>query len=403
MSARLLYLSAVSALVISACATSQENPNYKYSTQYKAATPYQTASHTYGGAPTATTQPVTYTTTQQPVTYTQAATYSGAATTQPVNYLVAAPTVTQATTYANSVQTQTATPVVYQSARLPTAITQPSYTQASAPTTYTQTSSMGASSTPAGYTRVDQNCLRKETNRELLGGAIGGTVGAIAGKKIVGGTQGTLLGAAIGGTAGYGLGDKSINCDPVAMPVVQTSSVVTQPYPAQTYQAQTQPQYQQPDAQYGTTYPATSTAQAPVQMQPQIQVPAAPAPQTYTAPTDRAYGDTYGTPGYHAVMAAPSQDQQPQVQQQAQAPVYAAPQPTYMPPQPTYAPHQPLHQPTQATNLTGSQHAVVEGDTVYSLSKRLCVSPAEIQQVNGLDANFSIKLGQYIKLPGSCC
>ena len=56
------------------------------------------------------------------------------------------------------------------------------------------------------YSAAQQDCRRRENRRELIGGAAGGTIGAIAGKKIIGGTAGTIAGAAIGGTAGYGLG-----------------------------------------------------------------------------------------------------------------------------------------------------------------------------------------------------
>lgn len=319
MFARLFALTATTALLMSACATSQENPNYKYSTKYKAASPYGTQT-------TVSSQPVT-----QPATY---------------------------------VQTQPAAPVTYQSSQYQT--------------------------TPVTYTRTDQACLRKEKNRELLGSAVGGTLGAVVGKKTIGGTKGTVIGAGIGGVAGYGIGDKSINCDPV---VVQAAQPMT------TQQYQTAPtQYYQPSA-------------TPTQPQP-VQTYQSPQP-VYTAPTDQAYGETYGTPGYHAVMAAQAKAQPTTVpQQQVVAQTYQSPQPIQAIPVP-----QPIYQQPQTAvvapvataphpvyaNGQVAYHEVVEGDTVYSLSKRQCVSVEDIQRLNGLDGNFNIRLGDYIKVPASRC
>lgn len=320
MFARLLALTATTALMLSACATSQENPNYKYSTKYKTSSPYGTT----------TTQPTV-----------QSATY---------------------------VQTQPAAPVTYQSSQYQT--------------------------TPVTYTRTNHECLRKEKNRELLGGAAGGTLGAVIGNKTIGGTKGTVIGAAIGGTAGYGLGDKSINCDPV---VVQAS------------QPMTTQQYQTAPTQY---YPSNVA-----QTQPQPVQTFQPAQPVYTAPTDQAYGETYGTPGYHAVMAAQGNPQpvaptpQPMTAQtyQQPQPYQAVPVPQAMAtqtiPQPQMVPVAPVTTAPQPVYGNGqvAYHEVVEGDTVYGLSKRQCVSVEDIQRLNGIDGTFNIRLGDYIQLPASRC
>lgn len=341
---RLLTLSVTAALMLGACATSQENPNYKYSTKYKAASPYGTT-----------------TTSSQPTV--------------------------QSSTY---VQTQSAAPVTYQSSPYQTSQYQT-----------VQTS-------PVSYTRTNHECLRKEKNRELLGGAAGGTLGAVIGNKTIGGTKGTVIGAAIGGTAGYGIGDKSINCDPV---VVQAS----QPMTTQQYQTA-------PTQYYQSSAPVVSQPQPVQTYQPQQQQP------VYAAPTDQAYGDTYGTPGYHAVMAAqggavPVQQvqqqpiaQHPMPQQQMVAQTYQQPQAYQTVPVPQPMTTQTYGQPQMAIaapvgtapqtmygNGQVAYHEVVEGDTVYGLSKRQCVGVEDIQRINGIDGTFNIRLGDYIQLPASRC
>lgn len=331
MSVRLLTLSAASALVLVACSTTQENPNYKYSTKYKASTPYTTTS---------------------------------GATTQNASYIG-----TTTTSYPSS-QHQTV-------------------------------------STQTGYTTVDDQCLRSEKRRELVGGAIGGAAGAYAGKELIGGTKGLVAGGVLGAAAGYGIGDKTINCDPISVPASQYSTVSTQPYQTQTYQAPSQtvqtqyaqPQYAQP--QYVTR---ANTGQVPVQPQPQ---------QVYTAPTDQAYGDTVGTPGYHAMMAAQGSVQPNAVQSAPQQQLYAQqPQVQYVAPQQQLyvQPQQQIYVPTQVSTPQATYgtpgmmtHQITEGDTVYSMAKQLCLDVEDIRRVNNLDANFTIKLGQYIQLPAARC
>ena len=44
-------------------------------------------------------------------------------------------------------------------------------------------------------------------------------------------------------------------------------------------------------------------------------------------------------------------------------------------------------------------YAVAEGDTVYAISRRLNITQAEIQTINGLDANLSIKAAQILCVP----
>ena len=50
-----------------------------------------------------------------------------------------------------------------------------------------------------------------------------------------------------------------------------------------------------------------------------------------------------------------------------------------------------------------TRREIVEGDTVYSMARNLCADVSEIQQINGLNASFNIKLGDTIQLPASRC
>ncbi len=303
----------------------------------------------------------------------------------------------------------------------------------------------GVSNTTSGQvipsTHLDQACLDRETNRELVGAGIGGVTGAVVGHEVIGGTAGTVAGAAVGGAIGWGIGDKSINCDPVVSNAVSSPMAPTQAYnPAMSqgagqnyyYNAQTvnanaaqtvaPPDYGRvggPALIYSNAgnsylgrYPAYIVANSPHDQMTQNQAYQGQAyqGQVYTAPTDQAYGDTYGTPGYHAMQAAQAAAQQ-QVTPPPTGPynygqAYDQPGYNYVPynNSPQVAPVASLP-PAANVSLAPGQtlHEVVEGNTVYSLAKSLCVDQTEIQYLNKLDANFSINLGDYIILPASRC
>jgi len=296
MSNKAVLLTLSSVLVLSACATQQENPYYKYSSKYK-------------GAPT--------------------------------------------TTVAQAPATVQSSPVSY------------------------ETSSYGTTQ-QAGYTRVNHDCLKKEKNHELLGAGIGGSIGAIAGKKLIGGTKGTVIGAGLGGAAGYGIGDKTVNCDPQSVPLQQMSEPAPQ------------------------TYSATPTVAAsydtPVIIEPHV------------APTDAEFTNISetGTPGYQVLQAQTVE-------------IYDAPAAT-MPvsgvstgaQEVTYdyagntidASADTTTMPFETRVLTGgnySSHVVKQGDTVYSLSRQLCVSVTDIQSFNNLNASYGINIGDTLQLPPSNC
>lgn len=56
-----------------------------------------------------------------------------------------------------------------------------------------------------------------------------------------------------------------------------------------------------------------------------------------------------------------------------------------------------------ATPNLGQDYIVQQGDTVYSLSRELCIGVDEIQTNNNLAADFGIKIGQNLSLPASRC
>jgi len=259
----------------------------------------------------------------------------------------------------------------------------PTTTVAQAPTTI-QSSPVSyeaasySASQQAGYTRVTHDCLKKEKNHELLGAGIGGSIGAIAGKKLIGGTKGTVIGAGLGGAAGYGIGDKVVNCDPEPVPLQHMSAPAPQSYSAAPTVA----------ASYAS----------PVIAQP------------YVSPTDTEFSNISetGTPGYQVLQA--------QTVEVYQAPTTAAPisgsvnsaqEVTYDYADNTIAASaNTVTAPFETRVMTGGNygsHIVKQGDTVYSLSRKLCVSVTDIQSLNNLDGTYGINIGDTLQLPSSNC
>ncbi|MEM7729889.1 MAG: LysM domain-containing protein [Pseudomonadota bacterium] len=203
-----------------------------------------------------------------------------------------------------------------------------------------------------------------------------------------------------------------------------------------------------PNYEYSSKYgqPGTDVVQT-VQAEP-MAAPA-PAPMVVTAahpyepvsPTAQAFDADRmtGTPGYEAMMAQNAPIQNPPVQP-APVPLYAAPQASSQPaPVPLYAapqtaapapggarevtydygqnmivsetgravaaaPTQAAPLPGTAANIAVGQSYVVQpGDTVYSLSRRLCAPIGEIMTANGIGGNFAISIGQTLSLPNSRC
>jgi len=298
MLSRLTILSTISVVALTACATNQENPHYKYSSKYKGA---------------------------------------------PVTTVAQAPTVIQSA------------PVSYETANYENA-------------------------QQASYTRVNHECLKKEKNHELLGAGLGGTIGAIAGKKLIGGTKGTVIGAGLGGAAGYGIGDKTVNCDPETYVMQQSQPVVSTAYVAPTQAAIAQP----------ASTIATTT--------------------DYVSPTDTEFNSISGTgtPGYQALQAQIGEIYKTPLQNNGTASYGSSAQEV------SYDYTANIVETSAATTAIPSEtrilggsaystHLVKDGDTVYSLSRKLCVGVSDIQSLNGLNANYGINIGDQLQLPASNC
>lgn len=313
-------------LALSACETAQENPNYKYSSTYGEQVPQVFAQNSRNPAHS-----------------------SSQAQVAPVRYVQTTP---------SSSQTQYVR-------------------QASAITT----TSSGAPA--ATYTRVNHECLDQERTRTLIGAGLGGSAGAFAGNKIIGGTKGTLIGAAVGGTAGYGLGDASLNCEPVQIHTQAAAPVIT---PAYSPSATTHLASSQTYSQQTYTQPNPSAGYSP-------------------SPTESAYNaDTVGTPGYEAVQASLNAEASAPAVSPVQA--YAPPAYNIATPEQSIVPAtaqntQPLW--PNSYNQLGGNYIVEAGDTVYSLSRNLCTTVSDLKTLNNLDQSFSINAGQTLQLPASKC
>ena len=210
-----------------------------------------------------------------------------------------------------------------------------------------------------------------------------------------------------------------------------------------------------PNYQYSSKYgqPGTDTVQvAQTETDTDTQ-----APQTQTtlatsrgeaqssSPTEQAYDadEMVGTPGYEMMRAQASQPVAPMpspAPTQAPAPTpYTdpAPRPTQLAQQPTgprevpydYAQNMigqsapeadsptpvpapaPIKTPEDTPPLagtavnapTGYSYTVKPGDTVYSLSRRLCVPITDITVPNAIGSDYGISIGETLTLPTSRC
>ena len=248
----------------------------------------------------------------------------------------------------------------------------PIYSQTQAPT-YAQP--VNASYQTTQSRAAEQDCRRTETNRELIGGAVGGAAGAYAGKKLIGGTKGVVAGAALGGIAGYGIGDISTNCAPAT---TTTSNARYQSAPA--YSA-TPANYAPISCPIGTKPHASSGTCLLDDANASLQS------ATFTGVQTRTIQRVDVPTRSENVISSSTQS--------TAAPIYA---PTYTPTTPS------AYSGTGVTRTYGGgNYRVVSGDTVYSLARKLCVPVTAIQTSNGLDANYGIKIGQNLNLPNSQC
>ena len=322
-------------LAFAACETAQENPNYKYSS-----------------------------------TYGQQAPQALAQNSRNPNQIQVAPV-----RYETVVPNRPAPRVIQASSQTPGQ----TYGQ-----TYGQTG--GQSASGAAYTRVNHECLNQERRRTLIGAGLGGTLGAIAGNKILGGTKGTVIGAAAGGAAGYGLGDQTLNCDPIAVQAPIQQAVITPAY--------------------------SPVAAQPAPLQQIVAQPVLEADYTPSLTENTYSADTLGTPGFEAMQQSQSLDSpapqynsqyvqaaplelagsaEPQQPRTARAPIVQAATPSVQPAWP------------QSRTEFGGTYVVKSGDTVYSLSRQQCTTVSAVQSLNNLDQNYNIQLGQTLRLPASEC
>ena len=347
MSAKIWLCIASSFSVLTACATHQENPNYQYSTKYK------------GGVPT--------------TTYASSATHSASSNYQTASY---------------------------------------------------------ASSAPTSYSTIDQSCLRKEKNHELIGAGLGGTLGAFAGKEIIGGTAGTAFGAGVGGTLGYGLGNATVDCTqqtyasqgtlPSSYTVTQAPTASSQTYTSSShlpanYQYATTGEsvvYQSPRIVHQTPPPQVVHQSPQQEFHQSSQVVHQSAQVLHQAPTDTQFSNISetGTPGYQVLQSQVISDQAPisvaEVSRASTRSVNGASLVDY-----DYSDNiisvnaysAPEYSETRFLNDDNASHRVKEGDTVYSLARRNCVTVGDIQSINGLNADFAIKIGDDLRLPASRC
>lgn len=211
---------------------------------------------------------------------------------------------------------------------------------------------------------------------------------------------------------------------PATQQVAQnTSTYQTSSVPVQSQGDVTPPQMQ--------TLPPYATAQ--------VSIPARHPAHDSTSPTEQAY-DTdsmIGTPGYEVMRAqqaetysAPPATARPSATPPAytQAPVHAQnqprPAPYYQtqPSPPAPAPtgprpitydygdnlrvQEPVARPPSGVavnSLTNQAYTVKQGDTIYSMSRSLCVPMDEITIANGIGTDYAISIGQTLYLPYSRC
>jgi len=245
----------------------------------------------------------------------------------------------------------------------------PQYTQHRAPA-YAQP--VNASYNTAQTMATDPNCERRETNRELIGGVVGGAVGAYAGKELIGGPKGMVAGAALGGIAGYGVGDISIDCSPKAAPAYAPATHSNAVY-------QSAPAYSATPAGYG------GPVSCPVGTRPYSNGTCLMDDPNASLHSATFTGAVSPTPTYQQVQTPPH----------AQNVISAATAPA--------APSAYLGTEATRTYSGAANYRVQTGDTVYSLARKLCVPVGAIQSSNGLDANYGIQIGQGLQLPASQC
>ena len=183
-------------------------------------------------------------------------------------------------------------------------------------------------------------------------------------------------------------------CVPSTRPIIEQSAYVAAPYyaPGTILQPQTA---SNTTINTGTTFETTSYS-------------ASNAP----SPTDSTMPDSYGTPGYEAMKnvewsyeaATPLPDSEPKSEQPPKLFEKTAPAPAPISTASVHTARTADMMPAPQRNIAlGSSHQVQQGDTVYSYARTLCTTIDDIRAANNLDKDFSIRLGDTIRLPASKC
>lgn len=194
------------------------------------------------------------------------------------------------------------------------------------------------------------------------------------------------------------------NTAPVSVPVVSQTS----PYQAPTQQSAT---YQNTQQQ---TYPVQTYQQQPYHAPQAVYVEDArmsdPTPSSAVttarpvapAPTDSQYAGqaVHGTPGYGVYQAEEIQYDYSQnvVTARTGMPYTTAanqPETRALTPAPSITVPSPI--------LSDANYVVKQGDTIYNLSKRLCVDINEVTGINMIGQDYAIQIGQPLRLPNSRC
>ncbi len=123
--------------------------------------------------------------------------------------------------------------------------------------------------------------------------------------------------------------------------------------------------------------------------------------QAYRSPTDTEFQtiSDEGTPGYQVMQAQV-------VDYDYSDNIIGAPTPVGVEITPPLEATQIMRVPAapiMSASGAGQSHIVKPGDTVYSLSRKLCVDLGDIQSLNGIDDSYAISIGQILTLPAPRC
>ena len=186
-----------------------------------------------------------------------------------------------------------------------------------------------------------------------------------------------------------------------------------------------------PNYQFSSKYqgPGGTAASAPVQLATYETAPAvqdiaviqsapAPQPEPLSAPvseTEQAYdaATMTGTPGYEIMMAETDAPQAAPalpplagapVEIESQRPVGARPVAYDYSQNVIIADAPTAIEPVEIRERgLGATHVVQPGDTVYNISRRLCVGVADVQAAGGIGPDYAIAIGQVLNVPESRC